>query len=172
MSSERLSVFRPFQLIALCCVFIALALDVVAVLSPAWVTSDHFSLSLWEACRQALDGWHCLSTLRTDWQVAALVLILAGATITLLAFLVSLTWFCRGAYRQYYRIAALLLFAAAVLQVCALILYPIKFIDSSMLKTYHEFSWGYGLAWGAAIFMLGGAILFCLRTDLYEDPYY
>nr|XP_033801343.1 transmembrane protein 47-like [Geotrypetes seraphini] len=172
MSTDQVSVFRPFKLIALFCVFIAVALDVVAVLSPAWVTSNLYSLSLWETCMQDQDVWHCFSTLRTDWQVATLVLILAGATITLVAFLVSLFSFCRGAHRQYYRIIAILLFAAVVLQVCALILYPIKFIDSYMLKTYHEFNWGYGLGWGAAIFMLGGAILFCLRTDLYEDPYY
>lgn len=59
-----------------------------------------------------------------------------------------------------------------VLQACALVLYPIKFIDGTVLQTYHEFNWGYGLGWGATIFMLGGGILFCLRTDLYEDSMY
>lgn len=59
-----------------------------------------------------------------------------------------------------------------VLQACALILYPIKFIDGTVLQTYHEFNWGYGLGWGATIFMLGGGILFCLRTDIYEDAMY
>uniref|UniRef100_A0A8D0HNR5 Transmembrane protein 47 n=1 Tax=Sphenodon punctatus TaxID=8508 RepID=A0A8D0HNR5_SPHPU len=172
MSTEEVYVLRPFKLIALFCVFIALALDVVALLSPAWVTSAHYSLSLWEACKQFTNVWHCLSTLKTDWQVATLVLILTAATITLLSFLMSLISFCLGTYRQYYRVVAVLLFAAVVLQVCALILYPIKFIDSSMLKSYHEFNWGYGLGWGSAIFMLGAAILYCLRTDVYEDAYY
>lgn len=59
-----------------------------------------------------------------------------------------------------------------VLQACALVLYPIKFIDGTVLQTYHEFNWGYGLGWGATIFMLGGGILFCLRTDVYEDAMY
>lgn len=59
-----------------------------------------------------------------------------------------------------------------VLQACALVLYPIKFIDGTVLQTYHEFNWGYGLGWGATIFMLGGGILFCLRTDIYEDAMY
>ncbi|KAL6464057.1 hypothetical protein MHYP_G00284480 [Metynnis hypsauchen] len=54
-----------------------------------------------------------------------------------------------------------------VLQACALVLYPIKFIDGKMLQTYHEFNWGYGLGWGATIFMLGGGILLCLRTDIF-----
>ncbi|KAH0630987.1 hypothetical protein JD844_004438 [Phrynosoma platyrhinos] len=69
-------------------------------------------------------------------------------------------WQCRSALRT------------VVLQVCALILYPIKFIDSSQLRTYHEFSWGYGLGWGSVIFMLGAAILYCLRIDVYEDAYH
>ncbi|XP_032993883.1 transmembrane protein 47-like [Lacerta agilis] len=165
---------RPFKLIALLCAFIALALDVAALLSPAWVTSERYSRSLWvSCCMQAPDDvWECSSTLQTDWQIAALVLILTAATITLLSFLLSLTSFCLGMYKRHYRVVAILLFAAVVLHVCALILYPIKFIDSSMLKSYHEFNWGYGLGWGSAIFMLGAAILYCLRTDMYEDAYY
>ncbi|XP_054852678.1 transmembrane protein 47-like [Eublepharis macularius] len=173
MSAEEGGVLvRPFKLVALLCAFIALALDVAALLSPAWVTSERDSLSLWKACRQPPEDWLCMSALKTDWQVATLVLILTSATITLLSFLMSLISFCLGTYKSYYRVAALLLFAAVVLQVCALILYPIKFIDSSMLKSYHEFNWGYGLGWGSAIFMLGAAILYCLRTDLYDDAYY
>ncbi|XP_020660371.1 transmembrane protein 47 [Pogona vitticeps] len=163
---------RPFKLIALLCAFLALALDVAALLSPAWVTSERYSLSLWEACRQVPDGWRCLSTLQSDWQVATLVLILTAATVTLVSFLTSLISFCLGTYKRYYQVVAVLLFIAVVLQVCALILYPIKFIDSILLKSYHEFNWGYGLGWGSGIFMLGAAILYCLRTDLYEDAYY
>lgn len=64
------------------------------------------------------------------------------------------------------------LLLVVVLQACALVLYPIKFIDGTVLQTYHEFNWGYGLGWGATIFMLGGGILFCLRTDIYEDSMY
>ncbi|XP_044283459.1 transmembrane protein 47-like [Varanus komodoensis] len=171
-AEEEGLLFRPFKLIALLCAFIALVLDVAALLSPAWVTSERYSLSLWEACRQAPDVWKCFSTLHTDWQVATLILILTAATIALLSFLMSLISFCRGTYKRYYRVVAVFLFTAVVLQVCALILYPIKFIDSSMLKSYHEFNWGYGLGWGSAIFMLGAAILSCLRTDAYEDAYY
>ncbi len=71
------------------------------------------------------------------------------------------------------KISRLTLFwVVVVLQACALVLYPIKFIDGTVLQTYHEFNWGYGLGWGATIFMLGGGILFCLRTDIYEDAMY
>ncbi|XP_036846322.1 transmembrane protein 47 isoform X1 [Oncorhynchus mykiss] len=179
MSVNEVYVFRPFKLIALLCVFLALCLDIVALLSPAWVTAERFSLSLWESCTEKDSGWRCLSTLKSDWQIATLVLLLAGAAVTLVAFLVALVSLCRGTHRQHYRTVAVFMFAAdffpflsVVLQACALVLYPIKFIDGTVLQTYHEFNWGYGLGWGATIFMLGGGILFCLRTDMYEDAMY
>uniref|UniRef100_A0A1A8EI87 Transmembrane protein 47 n=3 Tax=Nothobranchius TaxID=28779 RepID=A0A1A8EI87_9TELE len=179
MSVNEVCVFRPFKLIALLCVFLALVLDLVALLSPAWVTAEHFSLSLWESCSQRKSPhpaeeahWSCFSTLTSDWQIATLVLLGAGAVATLVAFLVSLISLCWGPQRQHYRIVAVFLFTAVVLQACALVLYPIKFIDGNVLHVYHEFNWGYGLGWGATVFMLGGGILFCLRTDIYNDAMY
>lgn len=177
MSVNEVYVFRPFKLIALLCVFLALCLDIVALFSPAWVTADRFSLSLWEACTESEatisdSTWSCSSTLTSDWQIATLVLLLVGAAVTLGSFLVALVSMCRGTQRQLYRCVAVLLFTSVVLQACALVLYPIKFIDGAVLQTYHEFNWGYGLGWGATIFMLGGGILFCLRTDMYEDAMY
>ena len=59
----------------------------------------------------------------------------------------------------------------AVLQVCSLVLFPIKFIETVSLRVYHEFNWGYGLAWGSTIFSFGGAILYCLNPKNYEDYY-
>uniref|UniRef100_A0A3Q2TBX4 Transmembrane protein 47 n=1 Tax=Fundulus heteroclitus TaxID=8078 RepID=A0A3Q2TBX4_FUNHE len=189
-TAQKVYAFRPFKLIALLCVFLALCLDVVALLSPAWVTAEHFSLSLWESCSQSHvrqpaeeAAWSCFSTLTSGadcqkatkadhWQIATLVLLGAGAVATLVAFLVALVSLCWGTKRQHYRIVAVFLFTAVVLQACALVLYPIKFIDGTVLQTYHEFNWGYGLGWGATIFMLGGGILFCLRTDIYDDAMY
>lgn len=58
-----------------------------------------------------------------------------------------------------------------VLQVCSLVLFPIKFIETVSLRVYHEFNWGYGLAWGSTIFSFGGAVLYCLNPKNYEDYY-
>lgn len=65
----------------------------------------------------------------------------------------------------------LLFTSAVVLQVCSLVLFPIKFIEAVSLRVYHEFNWGYGLAWGSTIFSFGGAILYCLNPKNYEDYY-
>ncbi|KAK6485456.1 transmembrane protein 47 [Huso huso] len=175
VEEARVSVLTPLKLVGLVCIFLALCLDIGAVLSPAWVTADnHYYLSLWESCWKHAntdDSWHCNSTLGTDWQIATLALLLGGAAIILIAFLVGSISVCMGSRRHFYRPVAVMLFAAVVLQVCSLILYPIKFIESVSLRIYHEFNWGYGLAWGATIFSFGGAILYCLNPKNYEDYY-
>ncbi|KAG8508097.1 Transmembrane protein 47 [Galemys pyrenaicus] len=68
MEEVRVSVLTPLKLVGLVCIFLALCLDLGAVLSPAWVTADHqYYLSLWESCRKpaSLDIWHCETTLNS-----------------------------------------------------------------------------------------------------------
>lgn len=68
MEEVRVSVLTPLKLVGLVCIFLALCLDLGAVLSPAWVTADHQSyLSLWETCTKSsnLDSWDCSSTLNS-----------------------------------------------------------------------------------------------------------
>lgn len=64
----RVSALTPLKLVGLVCVFLALCLDVGAVLSPAWVTADNqYYLSLWESCWKPVnsDTWQCNTTLET-----------------------------------------------------------------------------------------------------------
>ncbi|KAJ8350391.1 hypothetical protein SKAU_G00255210 [Synaphobranchus kaupii] len=78
----RVSVLTPLKLVGLVCIFLALCLDIGAVLSPAWVTADNqYYLSLWDSCWKpaASENWRCSSTLESDWQIATLALLLGGA---------------------------------------------------------------------------------------------
>lgn len=64
--SARSSPLTPLKLVGLVCVFLALCLDVGAVMSPAWVTADdQYYLSLWESCWKpaSTENWQCNSTL-------------------------------------------------------------------------------------------------------------
>lgn len=170
----RVSTLTPLKLVGLVCVFLALCLDVGATLSPAWVTADgQYYLSLWESCWKPVSSaeWSCSSTLATDWQIATLALLLGGAALTLLSFLVALVSLCFGSRTRCYKPVAVMLFSAVVLQVCSLVLFPIKFIETITLTLYHEFNWGYGLGWGSTIFSFGGAMLYCLNPKNYEDYY-
>ncbi|CAG5864550.1 transmembrane protein 47 [Menidia menidia] len=170
----RASALTPLKLVGLACVLLALCLHVGAMLSPAWVTADdQYYLSLWESCWKPVSSaeWSCSGTLITDWQIATLALLVGGAALTLLSFLVALVSLCLGSRGHCYKPVAIMLFTAVVLQVCSLVLFPIKFIETVSLRVYHEFNWGYGLAWGSTIFSFGGAILYCLNPKNYEDYY-
>ncbi|CAH2223150.1 transmembrane 47 [Pelobates cultripes] len=66
MEEVRSSVLTPLKLVGLVCIFLALCLDIGAVLSPAWVTADNqYYLSLWESCRKPANHWLCESTLQS-----------------------------------------------------------------------------------------------------------
>lgn len=63
-----MSALTPLKLVGLVCVFLALCLDVGAVLSPAWVTADdQYFLSMWVSCWKPVSSmeWSCNSTLTT-----------------------------------------------------------------------------------------------------------
>ncbi|XP_053166153.1 transmembrane protein 47 isoform X2 [Hemicordylus capensis] len=115
MEEVRVSVLTPLKLVGLVCIFLALCLDLGAVLSPAWVTADHQSyLSLWESCNKLSNPgtWTCKTTLNSDWQIATLAMLLGGSAIILIAFLVGLISICVGSRRRFYRPVAVMLFAA------------------------------------------------------------
>uniref|UniRef100_A0A3Q2QXJ5 Transmembrane protein 47 n=1 Tax=Fundulus heteroclitus TaxID=8078 RepID=A0A3Q2QXJ5_FUNHE len=113
--SAHSSPLTPLKLVGLVCVFLALCLDVGAVMSPAWVTADdQYYLSLWESCWKpgSYEKWQCSSTLGSDWQVATLALLLGGGALVLMSFLVALVAVCIGTRRRFYAPVAFMLFAA------------------------------------------------------------
>jgi hypothetical protein len=71
---------------------------------------------------------------------------------------------------------------SVVCMVIALIVFPVMFVEE--IHQYREqydfekwyFAWSYGIAWGAAIFAFGGAVLLFIDKDnddiLYREKYY
>ncbi|XP_032832707.1 transmembrane protein 47-like [Petromyzon marinus] len=170
----RTVVRRPYKLIAALCAFGAAALEAVSLGSSAWVTAEKFSLSLWHSCRQHTSAWLCVSALSHDWLVATLALVLTASVLALICTIMGCVSLCRNSSQRLYKLIAALLFFAAVLQVCALVLYPIKFLEApAQSSTYYEFNWGYGVAWGAVIFMIGAGVLYCInpKTEDHDYPY-
>ncbi|XP_036970093.1 transmembrane protein 47 isoform X2 [Acanthopagrus latus] len=113
----RVSALTPLKLVGLVCVFLALCLDVGAVLSPAWVTADdQYYLSMWVSCWKPVSSveWSCNSTLTTDWQIATLALLLGGAALTLLSFLVAVISLCLSSRSRCYKPVAVMLFSAVL----------------------------------------------------------
>lgn len=56
---------------------------------------------------------------------------------------------------------------SAILQIMALIIYPVKF-NEQIYEGHYSYTWAYGFGWGATIIMLGCSILFCCLRN-YED---
>lgn len=56
---------------------------------------------------------------------------------------------------------------AVVVQVVALILYPVKF-NELIFEGHYYYSWAYGFGWGSTILCIGCGILFCCLPS-YED---
>lgn len=75
----RVSALTPLKLVGLVCVFLALCLDVGAVLSPAWVTADdQYYLSMWVSCWKPVSSsnWSCNSTLATGETTDTMVMMM------------------------------------------------------------------------------------------------
>ncbi|XP_072286074.1 transmembrane protein 47-like [Pyxicephalus adspersus] len=156
---------RQYTFIVLLCGFLALSMNVVALVSPSWVTSKDFSLSLWEMCSRRNQAWHCRSALNSDWQVATLILVLCATLISGVWFIVSVLWICQVKQPLKFRNLSFLLLISVLLQISALLLFSLL-LAAPLLPLSSLFSWGYGLAWGSCIFTLGAVVISCLRTGL------
>lgn len=82
----RVSALTPLKLVGLMCVFLALCLDVGAVLSPAWVTAvDQYYLSMWVSCWKPVSSsdWSCNSTLVTGETHMIMMMMVVAVVVTL-----------------------------------------------------------------------------------------
>lgn len=61
----------------------------------------------------------------------------------------------------------LLSLVPVIIQIIALIIYPVKF-NELIYEGYYDYTWAYGFGWGATVLMLGCGILFCCLPR-YED---
>lgn len=73
-----------------------------------------------------------------DWQIATLVLLVAGAVATLVAFLVALISLCRGTQRRHYRTVAVFLFTAGTCFSPFLSLFHQKFLKYLHFSALYE----------------------------------
>ncbi|KAJ8680251.1 hypothetical protein QAD02_016038 [Eretmocerus hayati] len=74
---------------------------------------------------------------------------------------------------KYYRYAVFCMGGALISLLTALVIYPVFFAAELNLgnRLTWEFGWAYGVAWGAAIFLFGGAVLLLCDKES-EEIYY
>lgn len=142
----------------------AIIFDIIAIAAQSgWVEDQdaktHYA-SMWKQCRGRNDQWDCKSLMEFSWAQAVAALMIIGLIILIFAFIISLVALCSTVNVSLLPFIGLLLILAVIVQIIALIIYPVKF-NEQIYEGYYDYTWAYGFGWGATILTLGCAILFC-----------
>ncbi|KAE8602204.1 hypothetical protein XENTR_v10013908 [Xenopus tropicalis] len=146
----------------------AIIFDIIALSGRGWVETEsgRERASIWEKCHGS--GEDCNSIMNYAWGKATAALLIIGFILLIICFILSFVALCVP-NMPLMRIIGAILILAVILQVIALIIYPVRFTNE--LATGNEsylYSWTYGFGWGSTIIMFGCAIFFCCLPN-YED---
>ncbi|XP_067092943.1 p53 apoptosis effector related to PMP-22 [Osmerus mordax] len=149
----------------------AIIFDIIAIAaSSGWVEDEgaksHYA-NMWSHCQGRNDLWECKTLMEYPWAQAVAALMIIGLIILIIAFIISCIALCCTLNISLLPIIGILLFIVVVVQIIALIIYPVKFNDL-IFEGHYVFTWAYGFAWGATILTIGCGILFCCLPR-YED---
>ncbi|XP_066535397.1 p53 apoptosis effector related to PMP-22 [Hoplias malabaricus] len=148
----------------------AVIFDIIAIAAQSgWVEDDaetHYA-SMWEQCRGRNNNWNCKTLMDNSWAQAVAALMIIGLIILILAFIISCIALCCSLNIPLLPFIGVLLIVAVILQIIALIIYPVKF-NNFIFEGHYDYTWAYGFGWGATILMLGCGVLFCCLPR-YED---
>ncbi|XP_028982820.1 p53 apoptosis effector related to PMP-22 [Betta splendens] len=152
-------------------VLFAIIFDIVAIAaSSGWVEDEdarsHYA-SMWDQCRGRDDNWECKSLMEYSWAQAVAALMLIGLILLLIAFILACVGLCGSLNIGLMPVIGGLLFIVVVVQIIALILYPVKF-NELIFEGHYYYTWAYGFGWGATILCIGCGVLFCCLPN-YED---
>ncbi|XP_031757559.1 p53 apoptosis effector related to PMP-22 isoform X1 [Xenopus tropicalis] len=132
---------------------------------PCWATVEGECYALTVASRSEA----AVAVLAiVSWGKATAALLIIGFILLIICFILSFVALCVP-NMPLMRIIGAILILAVILQVIALIIYPVRFTNE--LATGNEsylYSWTYGFGWGSTIIMFGCAIFFCCLPN-YED---
>ncbi|KAK2852993.1 hypothetical protein Q7C36_008194 [Tachysurus vachellii] len=149
----------------------AIIFDIIAIAAQSgWVEDEdaksHYA-SMWDQCRGRNDVWSCKSLMEFSWAQAVAALMIIGLIILIVAFIISCVALCCTLNIPLMPPIALLLMLVAILQIIALIIYPVKF-NEQIFEGKYNYTWAYGFGWGATIIVIGCTVLFCCLPR-YED---
>ncbi|KAI1886412.1 hypothetical protein AGOR_G00213750 [Albula goreensis] len=149
----------------------AIIFDIIAVAATSgWVEDEdaqsHYA-SMWKNCRGRNKHWDCSSLMELSWAQAVAALMILGLVLLIVAFIISCVALCRTVNSSLLYVVGGLLLIAVILQVIALIIYPVKF-NELIFEGHYDYTWAYGFGWGATALMIGCVVLFCCLPR-YED---
>ncbi|KAJ8360251.1 hypothetical protein SKAU_G00167760 [Synaphobranchus kaupii] len=149
----------------------AIIFDIIAIgATSGWVEDEdaksHYA-NMWKHCRGRNDHWDCKSLMKDPWAQAVAALMILGLLILIVAFIMSCVALCPTVNSTLLPLIGILLIIAVILQVIALIIYPVKF-NELIFEGHYNYTWAYGFGWGATLLMIGCSVLFCCLPQ-YED---
>ncbi|XP_037541850.1 p53 apoptosis effector related to PMP-22 [Nematolebias whitei] len=150
----------------------AVIFDIIAVAAQSgWVEDDgaksHYA-SMWDECRGRNNNWDCRTLMELPWAQVVAALMIIGLIILILCFILSIVALCRDTVNiGLLKATGGLLVFVAIIQIIALIIYPVNF-NERIFEGQYYYTWAYGFGWGATILCLGCSILFCCLPR-YED---
>lgn len=149
----------------------AVIFDIIAIAATSgWVEDEdaksHYA-NMWEHWRGRNDVWSSKTLMEYSWAQAVAALMVIGLIILIIAFILACVALCCTLNITLLPVIGAMLFLVVILQVIALIIYPVRFQDLIFEGNYN-FNWAYGFGWGATLLTLGCGILFCCLPR-YED---
>ncbi|XP_012720433.2 p53 apoptosis effector related to PMP-22 [Fundulus heteroclitus] len=149
----------------------AIIFDIIAIAAQSgWVEDEsgkaHYT-SMWTEYRHINDKWEEKSLMDEGWAQAVAALMIIGLIILIFAFIISIVGML-NVESAFFIITGVLLVIVAILQIIALIIYPVNFNEKIFEGRYY-YTWAYGFGWGATIICLGCSFIFCCLTNCLDD---
>ncbi|XP_038598389.1 p53 apoptosis effector related to PMP-22 [Tachyglossus aculeatus] len=172
LACERCRWILPLLLLS------AIVFDILSLAGRGWVQTDiGLTASLWWNCPQETGGTgsyeeNCQSLMDYSWGRATAAMLLIGFIILVICFVLSFFALCGPQMLVFLRVIGGLLALAAVFQIIALVIYPVKYTQDIINRggpaNVYDYNWAYGFGWAATIIEIGCAFFFCCLPN-YED---
>uniref|UniRef100_A0A3P9KS69 P53 apoptosis effector related to PMP22 n=1 Tax=Oryzias latipes TaxID=8090 RepID=A0A3P9KS69_ORYLA len=148
----------------------AIIFDIIAIAAKSgWVEDEgaktHYA-NMWNEWRGRGGNWDSRSLMDLSWAQAVAALMIIGLILLIIAFIIAVVSMCNIDVGCMYGTATVLAIVV-VIQIIALIIYPVNF-NERIFEGQYFYTWAYGFGWGATILTLGCSILFCCLPQ-YED---
>ncbi|KAH3822244.1 p53 apoptosis effector related to PMP-22-like [Dreissena polymorpha] len=173
-SMETVIIIRPYKVGAAVLGFLGCLLCVLFIGASDWVHGEGRTLGLWAECVAAGPGRVDCGTVEAPvWLMAMRGLVVIGLVMAFVASFVVCIGLNAGKMSTRYRcyfVGMLVYFLAAMFDITALVIFPVKYSEQLGAKAGNSWSlgWTYGVGWAIVALLVTCSLLLCLDKDTDE----